>query len=70
VAGRDERRHRADPVDVRLEQRGERVLDRCREADDERRLGADQRLLPAQEAEEHAPGGDAERDLPGDLVPV
>jgi len=70
VAGRDEGRDGTDPVDVRLEQRGERVLDGRREADDERRLGADQGGLAAQEAEEDGPGDGPQDELPGGLVTV
>jgi hypothetical protein len=70
VTRRHEQRDGADPVDVRLQQRRERVLDRGGEADDEQRLGADEGRLAAQERAEDRPGGGAEHELAGRLVRV
>jgi len=56
VPGRDEPGDGPDPVDVRLQQRGERVLDDRGEHHDQQGLHPNQRAAPVQQGDQHGPG--------------
>jgi hypothetical protein len=66
VPRRHECRHVAQAVDVDLEQRGEGVLHRGGEENDDRHLCASQRGLPAQHSHQQQPRGGTEQPLLGE----
>jgi hypothetical protein len=63
VAGRDERRHVVQPVDVDPEPAGEDVLHRRGVEHHDRHLDAGGPALPAQRGEEQQPGAETEEAL-------